>query len=253
MDDRDLKMTLTKKITALTAISTISISGLTGCAAMQTGLEHRNLAGGSQMSESIMLDPVPKSQQTVHVSIKNTSDKPINIANRVKRAIESHGYKVVSNPTKAHYLLQANILKVAEMSKSASQNALGGGYGSALSGIATGAAIGSLSDSGSTALGAGIAGGLISMAADSLVKDVNYSMITDVQVSERVNGFVNETTTARLHNGISTNTKQTRTKHSKFQRYRTRIVSNADKVNLKFAEAKPMLEGSLAKVIAGIF
>jgi hypothetical protein len=231
----------------------IMVFVLAGCAAMQTTLEHKDLNGGSQLSESIMLDAVPKSQQTVHVSIKNTSDQEINIANKVKRAIESHGYRVVSNPNRAHYLLQANILKVAQMSKSASQSALGGGYGSALSGIATGAAIGSFSNSGATTVGAGLAGGLISMAADALVKDINYSMITDVQVSERVNGFVNEKTTANLKNGSSTSTHQSMSKRSKFQRYRTRVVSNADKVNLKFAEARPMLEDSLAKVIGGIF
>jgi hypothetical protein len=244
-------MNLKRKTLVLACIAITS--GLTGCAAMQTSLEHKDLNGGSQLSESIMLDAVPKSQQTVHVSIKNTSDQEINIANKVKRAIESHGYKVVSNPNRAHYLLQANILKVAQMSKSASQSALGGGYGSALSGAAAGAAIGSFSNSGSTTLGAGIAGGLISMAADALVKDVNYSMITDVQVSERVNGFVNEKTTANITNGSSTATHQSMTTRSKYQRYRTRVVSNADKVNLKFADAKPMLEDSLAKVIGGIF
>lgn len=243
-----MNLKLTIKIAFLSVIMMLG-----ACASIQTGLEHRKLTGGSQMSESIMLDAVPKSQKTVHVTIKNTSDKQINIARKVKRAIESHGYKVVSNPNRAHYLLQANILKVGQMSKSASQSALGGGYGSALSGLATGAAIGSFSGSGGTTLGAGLAGGLISMAADSLVKDVNYSMITDVQVSERVNGFVSEKTTASLKNGSATQTQQTSTKRSKFQRFRTRILSNADKVNLQFADARPMLEDSLAKVIAGIF
>lgn len=245
------KMNLIRK--PLAATCTLTILMLSGCAAMQTSLEHKDLQGGSQLSESIMLDPVPDAQKTVHVSIKNTSDQEINITNKVKSAIASHGYKIVSNPNRAHYLLQANILKVAQMSKSASQSALGRGYGSALSGIATGAAIGSFSNSGSTTLGAGIAGGLINMAADSLVKDVNYAMITDVQVSERVREYVNEKTTAHITNGSSTATNQSLVKQSKLQKYRTRIVSNADKVNLKFADARPMLEDSLAKVVGGIF
>ncbi|CZW98072.1 Enterobacterial TraT complement resistance protein [Enterobacter hormaechei] len=35
-------------------------------------------------------------------------------------------------------------------------------------------------------------------------------------------------------------------------KYQTRVVSNANKVNLKFEEAKPVLEAQLAKSIAGI-
>lgn len=244
-------MNLTKKIITLAVAVEISI--LTGCAAMQTTLEHGKLAGSSQMSESIMLDPVPNSQKSVHVTIKNTSDQQINIASKVKRAIESHGYKVVSNPSRAHYLLQANILKVAKMKSSESKSFLNGGYGS-LAGVATGAAlVGSLSGSTSNIVGAGLAGGFLEMASNSLIKDINYSAITDVQISERVNGVVTEKTTAHLQNGSSTSTNQTMNRKSKFQRYRTRVVSNVDKVNLQFSEARPLLEASLTKVISGIF
>ena len=35
-------------------------------------------------------------------------------------------------------------------------------------------------------------------------------------------------------------------------KYQTRVVSNANKVNLKFEEAKPVLEDQLAKSIANI-
>ena len=199
-------MNLTKKIITLAVAVEISI--LTGCAAMQTTLEHGKLAGSSQMSESIMLDPVPNSQKSVHVTIKNTSDQQINIASKVKRAIESHGYKVVSNPSRAHYLLQANILKVAKMKSSESKSFLNGGYGS-LAGVATGAALGSFAGSTSSMVGAGLAGGLLEMASNSLIKDINYSAITDVQISERVNGVVTEKTTAHLQNGSSTSTNQT--------------------------------------------
>ncbi len=234
-------------------LASISISLLSGCASMQTALEHKDLQVSAQQSETIFLDPVPNSQKTVHVTIKNTSDQELAITSNILKSIKSHGYKIVSNPNKAHYLLQANVLKIGKMSLSSSHQALGGGYGSALSGITTGIALGSLSNSSNTMVGAGMVGGLVSMAADSLVKDVNYTMITDIQVSERVNGLIKERTKAHLTNGSSTQTNQEYSNKTNLQRYRTRIVSNADKVNLKFAEAKPYLEKSLAKVVSGIF
>jgi hypothetical protein len=229
------------------------VLNLAACASMQTAIEHKDLSGGSQLSHSIILEPVPNSQKTVHVSIKNTSDQQIKITNKVKSAIESHGYKVVSNPNHAHYLLQANILKVGKMSKSASKAALGGGYGSIISGAVGGAAIGGLTNSANTAIGGAILGSAASFVADSLVKDVNYVMITDVLVSERTKVAVNEKTQSNLTNGTSSQTIQSSSGGTHWQKYRTRVVSNADKVNLKFAEARPVLENSLAKVISGIF
>lgn len=231
----------------------VALTNLFGCAAVQTSLEHKNLEVSSQQSETIFLDEVSKGQKTVHVAIKNTSDQEMNITSRVKTSLESHGYKVVSNPNQAHYLLQANILKVGKMSVAASKQALGQGYGSVLSGVGTAAVVGGLGGSSNTMIGAGLVGGLVDMAANSLVKDVNYSMITDVQVSERVKHRVSESNQSSLQNGSSSQTIQKSNTESNFQRYRTRVVSNAEKVNLQFAQAKPQLEESLVKVLSGIF
>ncbi|EIX7312562.1 complement resistance protein TraT, partial [Escherichia coli] len=45
---------------------------------------------------------------------------------------------------------------------------------------------------------------------------------------------------------------QTSTSTGNQHKYQTRVVSNANKVNLKFEEAKPVLEDQLAKSIANI-
>ncbi|WP_131784021.1 complement resistance protein TraT [Legionella gresilensis] len=236
------------------AVVVSTFLALTSCAATQTALEHRALNVSTKQSETIFLEPVNNAQKTVFLSLKNTSEENVMIDKPLKEALLSRGYKVVNNPLQAHYLLQANILKIGKMSKAASQSMLGGGYGSALAGAATGAAIGSFGN-GNTLLGGGLAGGVIGLAADSLVKDVNYTMITDIQISERVGrGIkVNEQFQSELKNGNSTITSQTSSRDSQYQRYRTRVVSNADKVNLKFQDARPLLEQGLVKVISGIF
>jgi hypothetical protein len=228
---------------------------LCSCAATQTALEHGSLQVSTKQSETIFLDPVSNAQKTVYVSVKNTSDEEIDIAPQLKTALSSHGYKVINNPNSAHYLLQANVLKVGKMSVAASQSALGGGYGSAIAGAVAGTAAGSLTASSTGMIAGGLAGGVIGMAADSLVKDVNYTMITDVQISERVGkGIkVNEQFQSHLKNGSATVTSQTSSRDSQYQRYRTRVVSNADKVNLKFSDARVSLEQGLVKVISGIF
>jgi len=227
---------------------------LGGCAATQTAIEHRNLEATTQMDESVFLEPVGNSQKKIFISIKNTTTEKVNVAQPLAEALKQEGYKVISSPTAAHYLLQAEIKSVGKMSQSASASALGGGYGSALAGAATGAAFGSFGNT-NTTIGGGIAGGLIGLAADSLVKNVNYTMITDVQISERLAAGVKvkEQFSANLSSGNASNTHQTYTSDSQYRRYRVRVISTANKVNLSYVQAKPVLEQGLVTKLAGIF
>ena len=233
----------------------VAVGTLTACSATQTAIEHRNLEVKTQTSETIYLDPTANSQKTVFVTIKNTSDQAMDINKKLRNVSTAKGYKVVSNPSNAHYMLQGNILQVGKMSATASQLALGNGFGSVLAGVGTGAALGSLTDNSNTIMAGGLAGGLVSMAADSLVKAVNYTMITDIQISEKVGKGVKveEQFNASLQNGTASRVTQTSSKSSQYQRFRTRIVSNADKVNLSFNEARPALEQGLVKAVSGIF
>lgn len=228
---------------------------LAGCAATQTAIEHRNLSTNTKLSKTIFLDPVSPSQKTIFIAVKNTSEERLDITVPLEKSLAGQGYRIVNNPAHAHYLLQANILKVGKMSNSASQQALGGGYGSTLAAAGTGAAVGALTGNGNAVLAGGIAGGVAGLVADSLVKAVSYTVITDVQISERAGRGVkvSEHFNASLSNGTASNSFQTSSRHSEFQRYRTRIVSTADKVNLSFNEAKPALEQGLVKTLTGIF
>ena len=240
------------------AITTLTLTGsfalLASCAATSTVIEHRNLETDTKLSQTIFLDPVSQNQKTIYITVKNTSQESLTIDKSLKQALEEHGYKVANNPAKAHYMLQANILKVGKMSVSASKSALGGGFGSAFAGAATGTALRALSGHSNTMIAGGLAGGIVGLAADSLVKAVNYTMITDVQISERVGkGAVHEHFSSALENGSASGTYQTSSKQSDFQSYQTRIVSNVDKVNLSFVQARPVLEQDLVKTLAGIF
>lgn len=219
--------TIQLKTPLRTMLLASSVILLASCAATSTLIEHHNLDISTHLSKTVFLNPVTDSQKTLYVSVKNTSEQTLSIQQPLIYALKANGYRIVTNPNTAHYLLQANILTVGKMSISASQSALGGGYGSALAGAGTGAALGALSGHSSNVLAGGIAGGVIGLATDSLVKDVNYTMITDVKISER---------TGKALKPIY-----------------TRIVSNANQVNLAFNTARPALERGLVKTLAGIF
>lgn len=204
------------------------------------------------MSETIWLEP--SNNKTVYLQIKNTSDKDMSgLQAKIASAVTSKGYQVVSNPDTAGYWIQANVLKADKMDLRESQGWLSRGYEGAVTGAALGAGITAYNSSSAGAtLGVGLAAGLVGMAADAMVEDVNYTMITDVQIAERTKTQVQTDNVAVLRQGTSGAKVQISTETGNQHKYQTRVVSNANKVNLKFPEAQPVLEDQLAKSIANI-
>lgn len=234
----------------ITATAALSVALLSGCAATTTAISHRNLDVQTKMSDTVFLEPVAKSKRTVFVEVKNTSDKSeFDISKLVKDGIANKGYTVTDDPDKAHYMLQANILTVEKMSPKAANSLLSGGYGAAI-GAGTAAV---LTHDGTDTIAGGIIGGIAGSVADAMVKDVNYAVITDVQLSERTTANVKQTTQANLKQGSSSMERQSSSETTHWKRYRTRILSTADKVNLDFKDAEPALEKGLSTSIAGLF
>jgi hypothetical protein len=230
---------------------------LAACGATTTAVSKRNLDVQTKMSETIFLDPVPADRRTVFVQVRNTSDKPdFDIEPAVRHAIESRGYRVVDDPTAAHYLLQANVLQAGRSSDDAAENTFAGGFGSTILGGAAGAGAGRvLSEDPAVIIGGALAGAAISAVADAFVQDVTYSIISDVQVSERAADGVVVTESARqnLSQGTSGNRVLSSSETSDWKRYRTRVMSKANKVNLEFEEAAPDLVAGLTRSIGNIF
>jgi len=225
---------------------------LSGCGAMSTAVKKRNLEVKTQMSETIWLEP--SSEKTVYMQVKNTSDRDMSgLQDKVADFVRKKGYTVTSSPSGAALIIQANVLKADKMDLRTAQGFLSQGYEGATAGAALGAGITAYnSNSAGATLGVGLAAGLIGMAADSMVEDVNYTMVTDIQISEKSDVAVQTDNVAALKQGTSGYKIQTSTQTGNMHKYQTRVVSSANKVNLKFEEAKPVLEEQLAKSIANI-
>lgn len=228
-----------------------------GCAAIGTAIGKRNLEVQTLASSTIFLDPVTADRQTLFVQIRNTSDKPdFDIAAGVRDAIRARGYRVVDDPDDAQYLLQANVLQVGVTSPTATEQNLGGGFGSAVVGGAVGAGVGRAISTETSTI---IAGALIGAAAEGLAgawfEDVTYSITTDVQISERAGKgvLVTETTDQKLIQGSAGVRIIAASETSDWKRYQTRVVSTANQVNLDFEDAAPELVAGLTRSIAGIF
>jgi enterochelin esterase-like enzyme len=144
------------------------------------------------------------------------------------------------------------VLKADKMDLRESQGWLSRGYEGAVTGAALGAGITAYNSSSAGATLGRACSRSGRMAADAMVEDVNYTMITDVQIAERTKTQVQTDNVAVLRQGTSGAKVQTSTETGNQHKYQTRVVSNANKVNLKFPEAQPVLEDQLAKSIANI-
>lgn len=235
-----------KKI-ILIIISTFML--LTGCSSVNTIVKKRNLEVQTQMSETIWLNPEYVGDKTIFVQVKNTTPKTLNIENSIKSLLISKGYKITNNPKKSNYWLQANILKLNKEdlrnSNPAEAGLVGAGVGGALGAYNTGSV--------NSAIGLGLVGGVVATAADALVEDVYYVMITDIVISERTSKKVVIDNVNLIKQGTRGVAATTFVDSGNMNKYQTRVVSTANKVNLKFEEATPLLEGELINSISNIF
>lgn len=243
-------------IVKLVAVSIITAI-LVGCSATHTAINKRTLDVQTKMSSTVFLDPVTSDKHTVFLQLRNTSGKPeLNLTHCMAEAIESRGYRIVSTPEEAHYLLQTNVLQVGKSDLKSAEQALNQGFGAAFSGGVVGAAVGSLGSQRSDYMVVGgLLGAAVSTVADAMVQDVVYSVVADVQLSERVGNsvMVTEKTKSKLKQGTSGIKEVTSTEKINWKRYQTRIVSTANKVNLSFEKAAPELMRGITHSIAGVF
>lgn len=238
----------------------LSFAIVSGCAAVHTSIAKADLDVQTQMSDAVFLDPVGKDKRTIFIQVRNTSDKPnFDIEQPLKAAIAAKGYRVLTDPDRAHFKLQAQVLNVSKTDPTAAASALNAGYGGALGGAVVGATVGGMVDNlRGAGIGAGVgalAGGLAGTVANAMVKDVTYMAITDVQISQRTKDGVSGTTKTKvdLAQGTGTYVEQSFHEVSKEKKYRTRVMSTANQVNLDYEDAAPRLNAGLTRVLAGLF
>lgn len=115
------------------AVGGLALMFLSGCAASEIMISKRNLDVQTKMSETVFLDPVEPDKMTMHIQIRNTSDKDnFDIEGPLKEAMIKKGYRIMADPNKAHYRLQANVLSVPKTDPTAAAAALNSGYGGAI-------------------------------------------------------------------------------------------------------------------------
>jgi hypothetical protein len=250
---------------AAAAVSLSVVLSIAGCAATSVALSKKDLAVQTKTSTAIFVDPVPPAERTVYVEVRSgVSEFDRRAFSKFVKdqfATNDNGYKVVDDPEKARYLMLAYVLNLEVASPTAAQSALAQGYrgGDTAAGATLGAVIGANSNNRGGAWGGAAVGGLLasagSLVADNLVKDVTYMLVCDVSVRERVatGVLVRKDTSIDTKVSDAGTSQQRLSEVSDRKEYRTRIVTTANKVNLKLEEAAPSMFSKTAYAMSGFF
>ncbi len=244
----------------LTVMATASfvVALLVGCAATEVALTKKDLDVQTKTSTAIFIDPVSPEKRTIFIDVKSGVEEfDRNVFKKlVKEQFDKNdnGYRIIDDPEKAQYVLSAFVLNLEKSSPAASQAALGRGYqdGGMLAGAALGgAARGDFKG----ALVGGVLGAGADMISGALVKDVLYLLVVDVQIKERAKVGVVVTRDTDISTKVSDNgsVNQYSSEQSNQKEYRTRIVTTANKANLKLVDAQEPMYRKTTAAMSGFF
>ena len=237
---------------------------LGGCAAASVALSKKDLDVQAKTSTAIFVEPVARERRTVYVEVRS------GVPEFDRRALSSfikneftkneNGYRIVDDPDSANYQMSVYVLNLEKASPTAAQAALQQGYmGEAALGGAIGANIGARSGSYNNMASGGLLGGLLggggALVANNLVKDVTYMLVCDVSVRERAakGVLVRKDTSIETRPSDTGSSRQTVSEVSDRKEYRTRVVTTANKANLKLEEAQDQMFSRTAYALSGFF
>jgi hypothetical protein len=250
-----------RTVRVLASLGVVAVLG--GCAAASVSIAKRNLDVQTKTSTAIFVDPVAPAERTLYVEIRSGVSefdrRAFQKFIREEFAKNENGYRLVDSPDQARFLMLAYVLSLEKASPGAAQAALSQGYvggGATGAGAVAGALIGG--NSGNGYKGAAI-GGLLaaggSLVGDALVQDVTYMLVCDVSVREKAGKGVLVRKDTSIDTKVSDGgTSQQRVSEATDRKeYRTRIVTTANKANLKLEEAQDTMFNKTAYALSGFF
>jgi len=251
-------LSIGKLVKVCAALAIVGVLG--GCAASQVALGKRTLDVQTRTSTAVFVDAVSRDKRTIYMDVKSgvmEFDRRL-FKTFVKEqfGLNDNGYVLVDDPEKAQYTMVAYVLNLEKASPTAAEAALKQGYmgGSVLAG----AAVGGLANSSNRTRGAAVGGlafGAAELITGALVKDVTFMLVCDIQIKERTKygAIVRKDTKIDAKVSDAGSSRQTVSEVSNQKEYRTRIVTTANKANLKLETAQELMFQKTAYAMAGFF
>lgn len=173
-----------------------------GCGVMSIVIKKCNLEVKMQMSEMIWLELFL--QKIVYLQIKNILDKNMfGLVFKIIKVVQDKGYIVIFFLEDVYYWIQVNVLKVDKMDLCEVEGFLSQGYQGVVLGVVLGVGIiGYNFNLVGVMLGVGLVVGFVGMVVDVMIEDINYIMVMDVQIFEKMDIILQIDNVVVLKQGI---------------------------------------------------
>lgn len=133
------------------------------------------------------------SERIIYVTVRDVSGNKMRrtMKKLLKENLIKEGIVVTDDPKKANLMLNAIILSAHKTTASEAKSYLSQGYkGGSEGALLAGGIAGISGGSGSGMLGAGLAGMAVGFLADTMVEDIYFTFVMDIQMRERINCYL---------------------------------------------------------------
>ncbi len=225
------------------------------CAGLEVAMENQKLGVVSNLDEVPFFDSQPG--QKVYISIKNFSEyQDLDVLNSVViDRYKKRGFVVVDNLKEADWVVEAKIVNIKKEDFTARQikgsnseeaGMTGAVYGGALAGASTG----SWRSAVAGALIGGILTGTANLTINSWVKLGYITVVTDIQIKEKVENVKRKIVLERKIGGVKE--ELSKKDSPKWIKYRFQALTRAKKVNLKWKDCKDAMIKEISRIIASM-
>lgn len=249
-----------RRLLAIWALScAVVLTG--GCAAARLSLEKRELDVQTRTSQAVFLTPVGHAKPLLYLDVRSgvmEFERQL-FRTFVEDELVNNGsaYQLTDNPNDADFHLSALIFNLEKAAPSAAELALKEGYGGPSISNSVGALMNFANDSDDAlkVFAAAIVIGAVESVINATVKDVRYILVSDVEVREALPPGVTAKEQTTINQTVSDagNAILITEEVNDHVKFRTRIVTTANKANLALGEAKELMFKQTAHAIAGIF
>ena len=228
------------------------------------------LQGGVRwMNPQPSLRPVNANKMVVYLRFKNSSGSPLpNLQSQIKSAFEAAGYRVTRDPGEAQFTVMADARFFGEnRSKDAGGSVMTGAVFGAIPGAIIGNNVGGGGHVGVGAAAGAVIGGAIGNIMANRNKMVEYDLVIDLRLGERIRGGVRTTRTSEEKSRVShadtagneggrssggSGERQRAEIREDFLYHQNRLVGHVTRMALTPDEAMPFLEKRIVAAVGSV-
>jgi len=229
------------------------LMSVSGCAGLEVALENRKGEVVTSTSDPLFLD-VYDSKDIFIKYVNGSGHAPLDkVKKTIVESYKAKGHSIVKDYKKADLIIAVKVLNAKKVAQSA-REVKGDDNKGLIGGTLAGAAAGSNDGLGGVFAGAiigGVGGGLADLTVNSFVELGMITLVTDIQVAQRVDGEVNTKITSTMSQGGGTGkaqVEQTQEIKSNFRKYRMQAVTRATKANLEWEDVEDKLIKEISRI-----